>query len=136
MSTPDVERFFETLERPDTPNNWLVAPADFFIKPDVVTPVFQVPVSVLIDTVRSLVLQKKGAAIVEESPKALHVVTTTPLMRFKDDVWALFIPVTERSSTLALYSSSRIGYWDLGTNRRRLKGWIERLQDEAGSSQR
>lgn len=132
----DLDRFFGTLKRPDTPNNWLVAPADFILKPDAVAPVFQVSMSVLLDTFRSLVLQTKGAAIVEESAKALHVVTTTPLMRFKDDVWALFIPVTESSSTLALYSASRIGYWDLGTNRRRLKGWIERLQDEAGSSQR
>jgi uncharacterized protein (DUF1499 family) len=54
-------------------------------------------------------------------------------MRFKDDVWGLFIPIGENASTLALYSASRVGYWDLGTNRRRVKDLSERVQNALAS---
>ena len=127
MAKPD--QFFDSLKRPESPNNWLVAPADFVIEPDATAPVFDVPVTVLRDTFKSVVLQSTGTAVTEESVTAIHIVATTPLMRFKDDVWALFIPVTDGSATFALYSASRVGYWDLGTNRRRLNHWIERLQN-------
>ena len=45
--TVTLDNYFRTLKRPDTPNTWLVAPADFVIKPDAVAPVFPVPVSKL-----------------------------------------------------------------------------------------
>ena len=124
-----LDTFFNGLKRPGSPNNWLVAPADFAIAPDTVAPVFKAPMRDLIDTFKLVALRSKGVAVTEESAHALHVVATTPLMRFKDDVWALFMPVTENTSTLALYSASRVGYWDLGTNRRRLKDWMERMQN-------
>ena len=124
-----LDNFFDALKRPDSPNNWLVAPAGFAIAPDAVAPVFNVPMHDLIDTFKLVALRSKGVAVVEESAHAIHVVATTPLMRFKDDVWVLFIPIGENASTLALYSASRVGYWDLGTNRRRVKDWIERVQN-------
>lgn len=130
--TAKLDTFFNGLKRPRSPNNWLMAPADFHIKPDAVAPVFQVPKHALIDAFKSVVVRSKGLAIIEESANAIHTVATTPVMRFKDDVWALFIPVTENKSTLALYSASRVGYWDMGTNRRRLNDWIDRLQIAAG----
>lgn len=124
-----LDTFFDTLKRPGSPNNWLVAPAGFVIDPDAVAPVFNVPTHDLIDTFTLVALRSKGVAVVEESAHAIHFVVTTPLMRFKDDVWTLFMSVAENTSTLALYSTSRVGYWDLGTNRRRVKDWIERVQN-------
>ena len=124
-----LDDFFDTLKRPGSPNNWLVAPAGFAIVPDAVAPAFNIPMRDLIDTFKVVPLRSKGVAVVEESAHAIHVVATTTLMRFKDDVWGLFIPIGENASTLALYSASRVGYWDLGTNRRRLKNWIERVQN-------
>ena len=128
-----LDNFFDTLKRPGSLNNWLVAPAGFVIAPDAVAPMFNVPMRDLIDTFKLVTLQSKGAAVVEESTHAVHLVVTTPLMRFKDDVWALFMPVAEKTSTLALYSASRVGYWDLGTNRRRVRDWIERVQNALAS---
>ena len=124
-----LDKFFDTLKRPGSPNNWLVAPAGFAITPDAVAPVFNVPMCDLIDTFKKVALRSKDVAVVEESAHAVHVIATTPLLRFKDDVWVRFIPMGENASTLALYSASRVGYWDLGTNRRRLKNWIERVQN-------
>lgn len=120
--------FFRTLKRERSPNNWLTAPADFIVKPDAVAPVFPVPASVLRDRFKAAALRSKNVAVVEESAAAMHVVAITRWMRFQDDVWALFIPRDEESSTLVLYSASRVGYWDTGTNRRRVTNWIERLR--------
>jgi len=126
-----LDAFFDTLKRSGTPNNWLVAPADFRIKPDVVAPVFPLSVPALHRMFKAIVLRFDGVEVAEESANAIHVIATTRLMRFRDDVWALFIPVTPSTSTLAIYSASRVGYWDMGTNRRRLAAWIEQLTVKA-----
>jgi uncharacterized protein (DUF1499 family) len=123
-----LDTFFDSLKRPGSPNDWLVAPADFVIKPDAVAPRFRVSAAALFETFKSVVLQWKRITLIAQSERALHVVATTSLLRFEDDVWALFMPLAENEATLALYSASRVGYWDLGTNRRRLTAWIERLQ--------
>ena len=126
--TVGLENYFRTLKRPDSPNTWLVAPADFAIKPDAVAPVFDVPVNKLRETFKSVVAGAEGAAVVAEAPDGMHVVVTTSLWKFQDDVRALFIPIGEGKSTIALYSASRVGYWDFGTNRRRVENWLERMQ--------
>jgi uncharacterized protein (DUF1499 family) len=127
-STERLDTFFDNLKRPGSPNDWLVAPADFVIRPDALAPRFPVSAAALLETFKSVVRQSKRITLVSQSDRALHVVATTSLLRFEDDVWALFIPVTENEATLALYSASRVGYWDVGTNRRRLTAWIKRLQ--------
>jgi len=125
---PDMDTFFKTLKPPDSPNHWLGAPADFVVKPDALTPVFAVPVTALRDACKAVVQQVKGAAIVAETADGLHVVVTTAVFEFKDDVRVQFIALSPQQSTFALYSASRVGYWDLGTNRRRVEDWITRIQ--------
>jgi len=134
--TVTLDNYFKTLKRPDTPNTWLVAPADFVIKPDAVAPVFPVPVSKLRAAFKTVVLGIEGAAIVAESADGMHVVATTRLLRFKDDVRALFIPLGDHKSTIALYSASRVGSWDLGTNRRRVERWIRQTQQALAGAKR
>jgi uncharacterized protein (DUF1499 family) len=48
----------------------------------------------------------------------LHVVFTTRLLRFKDDVEFYF---AEDEPVIHVRSASRVGYSDLGTNRRRVE---------------
>ena len=129
-----LDDFFKTLKRPDSPNNWLIAPADFTTRPDAVAPVFPAPVLALREALKAVVLRSRGAAVVEESAYGMHVVETTLVFRFKDDIYVRFIPLAHHQSTLAIYSTSRAGYWDTGTNRRRLEDWIERTRKalEAG----
>lgn len=50
-----------------------------------------------------------------------HAVAITPFWRFPDDVVVQFEPVGE-DTVIALYSSSRLGYSDLGVNPERLEG--------------
>ena len=128
-----LDAFFSSLKRSGSPNNWLVAPADFMVKPDEVAPVFRVSVPALHRTFKAIALRSDGVEVVEESANAVHIIATTRLMRFKDDVWVFFIPVAPYCSTLALYSASRVGYWDMGTNRHRVKKWMARLRNACTS---
>ncbi len=122
----NIEQHFRNLRRPDQPNHWLVAPAGYPANPDATAPVFAVPVAALREAFKSVVLQAAGAAVVEDSAAGLHVVVTTRLFGFRDDIRAQFIALGPRQSTLALHSASRVGYWDFGTNRRRVEDWLAR----------
>jgi uncharacterized protein (DUF1499 family) len=123
-----MKLFFKTLQRPDSPNHWLAAPADYAVKPDVVAPVIAVPAAALHAALKTVVQQTKGASIVTQTADGLHIVFTSAVFSFKDDVRIHVIPLTPQQSTLALYSASRVGYWDLGVNRRRVEDWLARLQ--------
>lgn len=127
-TAPSMKVFFKTLQRPDSPNHWLAAPADHAVKPDLIAPVFAVPAATLHAAVKTVVQQTQGAVIDRETADGLHVVFTSAIFRFKDDVRVHVIPLSPQRSTLALYSASRVGYWDLGANRRRVEDWLTRLQ--------
>jgi len=67
--------------------------------------------------VRAAVLQLTRCRIADESPTYLRAECTSLIFRFVDD---LEIELREPSATLAVRSASRVGYSDLGVNRRRL----------------
>lgn len=125
---PKMEHYFKSLQRPDTPNHWLVAPADFPGRPDAVAPVFSVPAATVQSALRTVIRQTRGAVIHGEMPDGLHVVVTSAIFSFKDDVRIQVISLLPQQSTLAIHSASRVGYWDLGANRRRVEDWLVRLQ--------
>ena len=59
----------------------------------------------------------------------LNFVATSAIMRFKDDVDVVVLPVTGQpdKSTFAAYSRSRVGFSDLGANRKRLDAFSAAL---------
>ena len=69
----------------------------------------------------------KGASIVEESATYLHVEVRSTLFRFVDDVEFV---LDDAEKLVHIRSASRIGYSDLGVNRRRVekirKAWEQR----------
>ncbi len=88
---------------------------------------FAVPVAVLHDAFKAMLRQTPGAEVFSEAASGMHVVVTTRIFRFRDDTRVQFISPGPRQSTLALYSASRAGYWDIGTNRRRVEDRLARL---------
>lgn len=87
-----------------------------------------------------------AAAVQRMEPKAerrdlpsgdirLRYVATTAVLKFKDDVDILVRPRSDERSTVAVFSRSRIGYSDFGTNRRRIDSLEERLKAELDKSQ-
>jgi uncharacterized protein (DUF1499 family) len=59
----------------------------------------------------------------------ISFIAVTKLLRFKDDVDILVLPVPghDHQSTLVVYSRSRVGYSDLGTNGKRVNALLSAL---------
>ena len=78
--------------------------------------------------VKIAVAEFGGALILTENPDYLHVVFTVPVIPFKDDVEFFF---SEKDNQVHYRSASRVGYSDLGVNRKRymrLKSLYEQRQ--------
>ena len=127
---PDLIEF-SALKRPDRPNNWLVAPAGFtgMVAVNADAPVFEKTPKQVFDSVMDLVLERVEWRLRASDPDTLRIsfVAVTPLLRFKDDVYVQAVPVDGESgrSSVAVYSASRIGYSDLGTNARRVNELLD-----------
>ncbi len=67
---------------------------------------------------RSVIAEMPRTKIVSEEGNYLHVEFTTRLMRYVDDVE---FAVDPHDNAIHFRSASRIGYSDLGTNRRRME---------------
>jgi uncharacterized protein (DUF1499 family) len=59
-----------------------------------------------------------GFTITSRGSHELRVMAKTPILGFIDD---LIFQLRPELGEIAIRSESRIGYWDLGTNRRRLE---------------
>jgi len=58
----------------------------------------------------------------------LHLIRTTPIMRFKDDIYVRLTPgEVEGTTTIHVRSQSRIGRGDLGQNPRNIRELLERI---------
>jgi uncharacterized protein (DUF1499 family) len=133
-NSPDYSKiahpFFLGLKRPSSPHDWLIAPDNFPAHPDERSPTFQVSVQRLRVARDQSVSQMKHVRETQRDADISFYVAETPLLYFKDDVSFQFISLGPTTSTVAAYSASRVGYWDLGTNRKRLKSWLEILSKQ------
>ena len=76
-----------------------------------------------------LLEKTSNCRVVSQNSSYIHAEFRTRLLRFVDDVEFRLEPET---SEIAVRSASRVGYSDLGTNRRRLeriRGRLERLRE-------
>jgi uncharacterized protein (DUF1499 family) len=71
----------------------------------------------------------QGASLVGTEDGALHdrFVARTALMRFPDTVDVEIFPLDAEHATLAVYSRSQLGFYDFGTNLRRVRALLEAL---------
>jgi len=68
--------------------------------------------------VRAVVTRSKRTRIVDDRPGYLHATYTSALFRFVDDVEFLLAP---DAGLIHVRSASRVGYSDLGANRKRVE---------------
>lgn len=118
---------FATFRRAPKPNNWLVLPEGFEAveTADMASPRISLSPDALFTKLEGLVDSRRDWKLVDkdEAGRRLRFVAVTPLMRFKDDIDIAVLPAAGAAgeSELAVYSRSRIGYSDLGTNAKRVK---------------
>ena len=70
------------------------------------------------DRLKKIVISMKRSRIITETGSYIHAEYTSALFRFVDDV-EFFLD--ERAAVIQVRSSSRIGYSDLGVNRKRIE---------------
>ena len=110
---------------PDRPNCVSSQSAD---KAHAIAPLpFKSTASNAIADLKRIVGSMKGASIIQESLTYLHVEFESALFRFVDDVEFC---LDDAAKLIHIRSASRIGYSDLGVNRRRVekirKAWEQR----------
>jgi uncharacterized protein (DUF1499 family) len=129
---------FATLERRGTPNDCLVCPKDFCPRaaPDFEPPVFPLPAERLRAVASRSILEEPDTELVHSDAGQDRYLARTRILRFPDTVDVKVLGLDEKRSTLALYSRSRIGRSDLGTNARRMKRWIARISTSAEAERR
>lgn len=121
---------FGHLKRSDTPNDYLVAPADLTpARPDRIAPVYDLTPAALFAKVTMLLEMDKSYHEIETDAEllAIKAVAVTPILRFRDDV-NIRVVAAEGGASLAIYSRSRIGMGDMGTNRKRVDALLRRLE--------
>ncbi len=78
--------------------------------------------------VASVLEAMPGAKIKQQADAYLYAVFTSPLMRFKDDVE---VYLDTEAKLVHFRSASRVGYSDLGVNRKRYEEFAKRLAIQA-----
>lgn len=118
---------FHTFRRAPKPNNWLVLPEGFEAveTADAVSPRIGLAPDALFGKLERLVDSRRDWKLAgkDAESRRLRFVSVTRLMRFRDDIDIQVLPAAGAAgdSEVAIYSRSRIGYSDLGTNAKRVK---------------
>ena len=120
---------FASLERPNTPNTALAAPAGFPASPELVTHRYDLPPDRLY-----AVAQEVAAAQPRTFPQVHYdaamqadYVVRSALWNFPDLVTLQVNP----DSTLVIWSRSVYGHSDLGVNRKRIVQWLAAIDQKA-----
>ncbi len=121
---------FAGLTRRTSPNDCLIAPADFECRADsdAGPSIFRLPAQALAEKLRAIALaeprtQQISCAIADR----LRFVQRSRLLNYPDGIDVQILSRGEDASTLALYSRSLVGRSDLGVNRQRLDRWLKSL---------
>lgn len=123
----------QELRDPLPGNSFLACPPNYCAATARPSPVFALPADRLAQAWRRMLTGEPGIVIVTDEPTQHHLVIIqhTPLLRFPDIVTAEFVAIDGDRSSIAVYSKSRYGRGDFGTNRKRVLAWLDRLRQLA-----
>ena len=131
-STP---RDLRTLSKSAAPHDALACPPDTCAaEADFQSPVLAGTPAEVTETARAKLSGQPRTEVVAEAPELNQVVLVqrTAVLRFPDTVWVQAV-TTPQGTSIILYSSSNVGYWDFGVNRRRVEDWLQILVEAAGT---
>lgn len=128
---------FATLKKNQKPNQYLVLPKGFGSeRPDLIAPTFKISALKAAELWRHQIAV--GPLVTERSWDTSSLqgeyVERTPRMHYPDLISVQFIPLTDTTCTIAIYSRSVYGRKDFGVNKKRITLWLNRLNTLAVSS--
>lgn len=118
------------IERSRSPNDVLACPPRFCrAEADFESLIFQISKTELINQARRLIAAEPRTELAGSNPTLdqLVFIQRSRLFGFPDTIWVQSISVN-LGAALIIYSRSNYGYWDLGTNRERVRRWIDKLE--------
>lgn len=122
---------FKTMKLPTSANFYLLCPLDYCqAKASKDSPVYNVSVDKLMQAWHKMIKQQPRTTVMfsEHANKQFGYVQRSKYLRFPDFIQVKFIALNDKQSTLAIYSSSRYGYYDFGVNQKRVKSWLKQLE--------
>lgn len=127
---------FAGLDRPASPNHWLVAPVGNVqgLQPD--TPAAELATSperlasAWLEIVRAA--PRTNVVAVSEDGLRIEVDQRSALFGFVDRISFQAVALDGERSSYMAFSRSRLGFWDVGVNKSRLTGWDEALRRALG----
>ena len=131
---------FATLKRPLRPNNFLVCddshcPA---ARADMAPPVLPYPPETVAAAWQKVIAGQPRTRCTRSDAEnhQYSYVQRSALMRFPDTITIRLVPEEGGSQTkILVWSRSKVGYSDLGVNRKRVLAWLHALTDELSASQ-
>jgi len=122
---------FATLERAGTPNNALACSPDICVEADASRQMIELAVDpALVSEALSRIEPSAEFRAEPSGDIRARYVAVTSLLRFKDDVDVLIRSSGPQQSSVAVYSRSRVGISDLGTNASRIDDLERRLRTD------
>ncbi len=121
---------FATLQRADTPNQYLACPNNLcsaYI--DDLPPAYAATVAEVRSAWEAMLQTEPRVAELRRSPDGTQIdyVQRSRLLRFPDLITIRFIALDETRTTIAIYSRSIYGEGDMGVNKARIRAWVAKL---------
>lgn len=123
---------FQQMILPKTKAYYLVCPAKYCnVTPNEISPVFPVSADDLYNAFNQMVSHESRIKFTYTMPEQgqFQLVQKSFIFGFPDDIAVQFIALSDNTSTLAIFSKSRYGYYDFGVNKRRVTEWLEQLKE-------
>lgn len=135
MNKHDVNPIdFKNFVRPKTPNYFLLCPKDYCkIAPNEISPHFDINSHELYKAWLSMIHNQARVTLLDSDSNHAHYqyAQRSLIFHFPDYIDVQFIPISEKSSTIAIYSRAKYGHSDFGVNRKRVKKWLQLLREKA-----
>lgn len=124
----------KTLERPKTPNTYLLAPIGYCEAADVdgQAPVFAGISAAKLKTMFVQAIENEPRLVtLQDEALAMEFRQKTPLVGWPDFIIVNFLDLEGGDSTLAIYSRSKYGRKDFGVNQKRVMRWLDLLGNKS-----
>lgn len=128
---------FETIPRTRKPNCALALPAHAGRDDaDLKSPTFQATVEQLRDAVVSIAAHEPRTHLLHLDREAMQAEfeQSSKIFRFPDTITVAFEAMDATRATLSIYSRARLGYYDFGVNRKRVRRWLDLLAGKLGTA--
>lgn len=121
---------FKTLQLPSTPNYYLVCPQGYCQSASQVSSTYRLSAAKLASQFVHWIQQQPRVRLVASDLATMQYtfIQRSKIFRFPDYIYLQFIPLSDETATLAIYSRSKYGYSDMGVNRKRVQSWLRHLK--------